>query len=168
MPRIFVSLWYFYLMKMAGPIVKAIAVLCVSALLSACSVFQESDSDRAFGLIQSACRIEKDSGSGDYMSGVATYSYETWDPRQISESELNEKVDWIRQNSQNAIQANFLDSKWSNISEALEKLMEFVTRVKQAQVNGQQAYVTWTNDDFNVPNGVYKRNCEAVASLMNE
>jgi hypothetical protein len=146
----------------------SIAALFASALLSSCANFQESDSDKAFYLIQSACRIEKDSSSGLFASSVAGYTSTTWDPVNISKSELNEKFDYYSQNSQNALQASLLDSKWSSISQALEKTTQFISYVKRAHDNDDLSNLSWTENDFNVPNGVYKRNCEAIASLMNE
>ncbi len=146
---------------------KFFAVLCASLLLSSCSAFEESDSDKAFGLIQSACGIEKDANSGEFVSSAAVYTSATWDPVNISESELNEKFDLYSQNSQSAIQASLLDSKWASISQALEKITQFVSYVKSAHDNGNQGSLKWTENDFNVPLGNYKRNCEAIASLMN-
>jgi hypothetical protein len=155
-------------MKMAGPVVKLIALLCVSALLSACSVFQESDSDKAFGLIQSACRIEKDAGSGKYVARSSGKDYSTSWNLTISESDLNEKLDSFESFSRSATQASYLDSKWSKISNALEEIVVFLDRVKQAQVNGELAYLRYTAEEFNTPLGSWQRECVAVASLMNK
>lgn len=142
-------------------------LISVSSLLVSCSTFEDSPSDKAYVLIQDACGIEKDQSSGKYVSSAATYTTNTWNPNTISATEIGAKVDLYRDYSKSAIQASYLDPKWSTISQSLEKLAQFVSMVQSAQANGNQYYLTWTENDFNVPLGVYKRNCEAVASLLN-
>ena len=148
---------------------KTILIATTCLLLSSCA---ESDQDRAFGLMQEACHVEKDSESGEFISYSAEGSdslkaQETWDPQSIPMADLNKKYEYFNDSAKLATQAAYLDPAWSDSSDALTQITYFLDKVYQVRAAGEADYLEWSEQDFNLPKKEFETDCQTVVDLLN-
>ncbi len=160
---------------MSTNISRIIATVSLSLSIVGCSILGPSDEAQALEFARKACDIEKraaDSGEVD-ENGDWTYievSNETsWNGRDISMVDLKEKVETIGANAEEATSATLLDSKWQILSDDLNTMYAFVSRIYSMRKQGTFSYEGMDGErDFNNPLYSTDVTCKSVQALLIE
>ena len=160
---------------MSTNILRIIVTVSLSLSIVGCSILGPSDEAHALEFARKACDIEKraaDSGEVD-ENGDWTYfevSHETsWDGADISMVDLKEKLESIGANAEEATSATLLDSKWRILSDDLNTMYAFVSRIYSMRKQGTFSYEGLDGErDFNTP--LYSRDvtCKSVQAMLVE
>jgi hypothetical protein len=143
--------------------------------LVGCSVLGPSDETQALELARKACDIEKrasDSGEID-ENGDWTYievSHETsWNGRDISMVDLTSKLEKLGENAEEATSATLLDSKWQILSDDLNTMYAFVSRIYSMRKQNNYSDEGLDGErDFNIPLYSTDTTCKSVQALLLE
>jgi hypothetical protein len=156
-------------------ILRLILIFPIAIALIGCSILEPSKEAQALEFARKACDIEKrvaDSGEID-ENGDWTYievSNETsWNGRDISMVDLKEKVETIGVNAEEATSATLLDSKWQILSDDLNTMYAFVSRIYSMRKQGTFSYEGMDGErDFNNPLYSTDVTCKSVQAMLIE
>lgn len=147
-------------------LLRALVVIFISLNTTSCAFFISTPEDEALEFARLGCGMEEKSDSGDFE-----FQYEsdgtTWSFEKITLTELKDKKDLYLEFSKNATRAALLDSKWQQLSNALNEMSTFVSAGYDLKKNGETNFSRFEADDFNSPLLEWRNNCAAIAEISN-